>query len=128
MVAQFSAEASLRIDHAFMLLKRMTNCPMQKPSLHPWKQNSSLLFKRYNFGLVLGTFYVNCCINVYHVFSWNGKVGYILGLLPLQNTKLQDDNKSLGCLTKSKEAALLEAEWTVQAAGNKAFYGRRYSK
>lgn len=34
--------------------------------------------------------------------------------------KLQDDNRALGRLTKSKEAALLEAERTVQIALAKA--------
>lgn len=37
-----------------------------------------------------------------------------------QITKLQDDNKALDRLTKSKEAALLEAERTVQVALAKA--------
>lgn len=39
---------------------------------------------------------------------------------PLQIAKLQDDNKALDRLTKSKEAALLEAERTVQVALAKA--------
>ncbi|RRT53693.1 hypothetical protein B296_00042912, partial [Ensete ventricosum] len=38
----------------------------------------------------------------------------------LQNAKLQDDNRALDRLTKSKEAALLEAERTVQIALAKA--------
>ena len=38
----------------------------------------------------------------------------------LQIAKLQDDNKALDRLTKSKEAALLEAERTVQVALAKA--------
>ena len=38
----------------------------------------------------------------------------------LQIAKLQDDNKALDRLTKSKEAALLEAERTVQIALAKA--------
>jgi len=38
----------------------------------------------------------------------------------LQIAKLQDDNKALDRLTKSKEAALLEAEKTVQIALAKA--------
>lgn len=38
----------------------------------------------------------------------------------MQIGKLQDDNKALDRLTKSKEAALLEAERTVQAALAKA--------
>ena len=37
-----------------------------------------------------------------------------------QIAKLQDDNKALDRLTKSKEAALLEAERTVQVALAKA--------
>ena len=37
-----------------------------------------------------------------------------------QSAKLQDDNKALDRLTKSKEAALLEAERTVQIALAKA--------
>lgn len=37
----------------------------------------------------------------------------------LQIAKLQDDNRALDCLTKSKEAALLEAERTVQVALHK---------
>jgi len=41
-------------------------------------------------------------------------------LSPFQITKLQDDNKALDRLTKSKEAALLEAEKTVQMAMAKA--------
>jgi hypothetical protein len=48
----------------------------------------------------------------------------ILPLIPhlnsLQIAKLQDDNKALDRLTKSKEAALLEAERTVQVALAKA--------
>ena len=38
----------------------------------------------------------------------------------LQIAKLQDDNKALDRLTKSKEAALIEAERTVQVALAKA--------
>lgn len=38
----------------------------------------------------------------------------------VQIAKLQDDNKALDRLTKSKEAALLEAERTVQVALAKA--------
>jgi len=38
----------------------------------------------------------------------------------LQIAKLQDDNKALDRLTKSKEAALIEAERTVQFALAKA--------
>lgn len=38
----------------------------------------------------------------------------------MQVTKLQDDNRALDRLTKSKEAALLEAERTVQIALAKA--------
>lgn len=38
----------------------------------------------------------------------------------LQIAKLQDDNRALDRLTKSKEAALLEAERTVQIALAKA--------
>jgi CO dehydrogenase/acetyl-CoA synthase alpha subunit len=38
----------------------------------------------------------------------------------LQIAKLQDDNKALDHLTKSKEAALIEAEKTVQVALFKA--------
>ena len=38
----------------------------------------------------------------------------------LQIAKLQDDNKALDRLTKSKEAALLDAERTVQVALAKA--------
>lgn len=38
----------------------------------------------------------------------------------MQIAKLQDDNKALDRLTKSKEAALLEAERTVQVALAKA--------
>ena len=38
----------------------------------------------------------------------------------MQIAKLQDDNKALDRLTKSKEAALLEAEKTVQIALAKA--------
>jgi len=38
----------------------------------------------------------------------------------LQIAKLQDDNKALDRLTKSEEAALLEAEKTVQIALAKA--------
>jgi len=38
----------------------------------------------------------------------------------LQIAKLQDDNKALDRLTKSKEAALIEAEKTVQIALAKA--------
>lgn len=41
-------------------------------------------------------------------------------LISLQIAKLQDDNKALDRLTKSKEAALLEAERTVQVALAKA--------
>lgn len=41
-------------------------------------------------------------------------------LSSLQIAKLQDDNKALDRLTKSKEAALLEAERTVQVALTKA--------
>lgn len=41
-------------------------------------------------------------------------------LCSLQIAKLQDDNKALDRLTKSKEAALLEAERTVQVALAKA--------
>lgn len=37
-----------------------------------------------------------------------------------QTVKLQDDNKALDRLTKSKEAALLDAERTVQSALAKA--------
>lgn len=40
--------------------------------------------------------------------------------LSLQIGKLQDDNKALDRLTKSKEAALLDAEKTVQSALAKA--------
>ena len=40
--------------------------------------------------------------------------------LSLQIGKLQDDNKALDRLTKSKEAALLDAERTVQSALAKA--------
>ncbi|KAL9260280.1 Microtubule-associated protein 70-2-like protein [Drosera capensis] len=40
--------------------------------------------------------------------------------IKIQIAKLQDDNKALDRLTKSKEAALLEAEKTVQAALEKA--------
>ena len=40
--------------------------------------------------------------------------------LSLQIAKLQDDNRALDRLTKSKEAALLEAERTVQIAELKA--------
>lgn len=42
----------------------------------------------------------------------------LLGLF--QTTKLQDDNRALDRLTKQKEAALLEAERTVQIALAKA--------
>jgi pyrroloquinoline quinone (PQQ) biosynthesis protein C len=38
----------------------------------------------------------------------------------LQITKLQDDNRALDRLTKQKEAALLDAERTVQIALTKA--------
>jgi hypothetical protein len=41
-------------------------------------------------------------------------------LVPLKIAKLQDDNKALDRLTKSKEAALIEAERTVQVALAKA--------
>ena len=41
-------------------------------------------------------------------------------MLRLQIAKLQDDNRALDRLTKSKEAALLEAERTVQIALAKA--------
>lgn len=41
-------------------------------------------------------------------------------LVHLQIAKLQDDNKALDRLTKSKEAALLEAERSVQIAMAKA--------
>jgi hypothetical protein len=45
---------------------------------------------------------------------------YFLLYIPYQIAKLQDDNKALDRLTKSKEAALLEAEKTVQFAMAKA--------
>ena len=41
-------------------------------------------------------------------------------MVPLKIAKLQDDNKALDRLTKSKEAALIEAERTVQVALAKA--------
>ena len=44
----------------------------------------------------------------------------ICSFASLQIAKLQDDNKALDRLTKSKEAALLEAERTVQIALAKA--------
>ena len=48
--------------------------------------------------------------------------GFLLctSIYSLQIAKLQDDNKALDRLTKSKEAALLEAERTVQVALAKA--------
>lgn len=48
-------------------------------------------------------------------FDWSLSI-----LSSLQIAKLQDDNKALDRLTKSKEAALLEAERTVQVALTKA--------
>ncbi|KAL6272460.1 hypothetical protein ACE6H2_023152 [Prunus campanulata] len=43
-----------------------------------------------------------------------------LGLGQAQVAKLQDDNRALDWLTKSKETALVEAERTVQIAMVKA--------
>jgi Microtubule-associated protein 70 len=40
--------------------------------------------------------------------------------IPFQIAKLQDDNRALDRLTKSKEAALLEAERTIEVALAKA--------
>lgn len=45
---------------------------------------------------------------------------YSVAFFGFQIAKLQDDNKALDRLTKSKEAALLEAERTVQVALAKA--------
>lgn len=55
-----------------------------------------------------------------HKFEKLMDENYISLLLSLQIAKLQDDNKALDRLTKSKEAALLEAERTVQVALAKA--------
>lgn len=45
---------------------------------------------------------------------------WLVNFWSLQIAKLQDDNKALDRLTKSKEAALLEAERTVEVALVKA--------
>lgn len=58
--------------------------------------------------------------------EWNSLAWMIINSLidsyldSMQIAKLQDDNKALDRLTKSKEAALLEAERTVQVALAKA--------
>ena len=55
--------------------------------------------------------------SIFHVFD----AGKVYDKLPcFQISKLQDDNRALDRLTKQKEAALLEAERTVQIAMAKA--------
>lgn len=60
--------------------------------------------------LSLGMLFLGCSVCVSQVLSVDSS----------QIAKLQDDNKALDRLTKSKEAALLEAERTVQVALAKA--------
>lgn len=54
-------------------------------------------------------------LKIFHAMSLNNNCATFV-----QVTKLQDDNRALDRLTKSKEAALLEAERTVQIALAKA--------
>lgn len=96
----------------FMLLKRMMTCLQLKPYWLPWRPSSSLLDRRFLLLLVLSLALCLCFRTIIFLNTCS--------FLPFQIANLQDDNKALDRLTKSKEAALLEAERTVQVALAKA--------
>ena len=66
-------------------------------------------------GVLLVNIYMNMIIKIKRL-----SIMPVLSVSMFQVAKLQDDNRALDRLTKSKEAALLEAERTVQIAMAKA--------
>ncbi|KAL9321727.1 hypothetical protein ACSQ67_009780 [Phaseolus vulgaris] len=93
LAAQFAAEATLLRVHA---AQKDDERPLIEAIIAPLEAKLNLLGWRYILISML-------CIEL--IFSWDWMVA-----------KLQDDNRALDRLTKSKEAAVLEAEITVQIA------------
>jgi len=110
LVAQFAAEATLRRVHA---AQKDEELPPLETILAPLEAEIKLLRQEVH-------------LLIYCSLTLCGMRGYILVslihsfALGLQLSKLQDDNKALERLTKTKEAALLDAEREVQFANIKA--------
>ncbi|KAL2320659.1 hypothetical protein Fmac_029628 [Flemingia macrophylla] len=98
LAAQFAAEATLRRVHA---AQKDDEMPPIEAIIAPLEAELKLA------RMEVQLFMAMLCIEL--AFSWDWMVA-----------KLQDDNRALDRLTKSKEAALLEAERTVQIALAKA--------
>ena len=101
MAAQFAAEATLRRVHA---AQKDDDMPPIEAILAPLE--AELKLARQEVRALFGLKHNVDNLNKFHAV--------------FQIAKLQDDNKALDRLTKSKEAALLEAERTVQVALAKA--------
>ncbi|KAG6499601.1 hypothetical protein ZIOFF_039391 [Zingiber officinale] len=102
MAAQFAAEATLRRVHA---AQKDDDTPPIEAILAPLEAELKLARQELHYGHS-DTFLCNA---LYDLISFEQTIA-----------KLQDDNRALDRLTKSKEAALLEAERTVQIALVKA--------
>ena len=109
MAAQFAAEATLRRVHA---AQKDDDMPPIEAILAPLEAELKLARQE------VCAFYASALL-VEEVHSFKGITEITLPC-SFQISKLQDDNKALDRLTKSKEAALLEAERTVQVALAKA--------
>lgn len=100
----------------------LTSCDQEKNILSPGEEHP-VAGKDLNIIFFFRSFFFFAVI----IKEQKGSIIVIILILPLithlnslQIAKLQDDNKALDRLTKSKEAALLEAERTVQVALAKA--------
>lgn len=104
MAAQFAAEATLRRVHA---AQKDDDMPPIEAILAPLEAELKLARQEV------------CMLPFEYISGDRIRFSNLISCV-FQIGKLQDDNKALDRLTKSKEAALLEAERTVQVALAKA--------
>ena len=142
LAAQFAAEATLRRVHA---AQKDDDMPPIEAILAPLEAELKLSRQEVILSLYSQLFFICVCADVFlrfllrlqmfHASSHHGSSNYpsviyhvliscgqsVWQVKPcFQIAKLQDDNRALDRLTKQKEAALLEAERTVQIAMAKA--------
>ena len=118
MAAQFAAEATLRRVHA---AQKDDDMPPIEAILAPLEAELKLARQEVCIALFFPILNGSFCVKIPVKGHWGWLV--TCDSFPtcfLQIAKLQDDNRALDRLTKSKEAALLEAERTVQVALAKA--------
>ena len=112
MAAQFAAEATLRRVHA---AQKDDDMPPIEAILAPLEAELKLARQE-----VLFITYATIITKTQTARKENYCEFICVFLVDFQIAKLQDDNKALDRLTKSKEAALVDAERTVQSALAKA--------